>query len=180
MCKAALHQLLHSSRCPLQAGLQPLRPAQAASSEDVPISQRSSLSGRMSGSKILHWNWGNVPLRSSLSYTQTLFNKMVAAREFCRQPGMWVFIRTDSLLCMRVRLQLPAFSLLHLAVTELQHVSQPFYFTVWGVLAPLAAVPSTLSNHLMCHSSQWNRFHALVAVTLPANSSITQLRQTAS
>lgn len=84
----------------------------------------------------------------------TPFNKVLVAREFCSPPGMLVFIRTDSLLCMCVRLQLPAFSLLHLAVTELQHVSQPFYFTVWGVHAPKAAVPSTLSNHVMCHSSQ--------------------------
>lgn len=115
----------------------------------------------------------------SQSYTQTPFNKMLVAREFCSQPGMWVIISTDSLLCMRVRLQLPAFSLLHLAATELQHVSQPFYFTVWAVCAPLAAVPSTLSNHLKCHSSQWNRFHAPVAVTLPGNGSITQLRHSA-
>lgn len=64
----------------------------------------------------------------SVIYTYTPFNKMLAAREFCSQPGMWVFIRTDFLFCIRVRLQLPAFSLLHLAVTELQHVSQPFFF----------------------------------------------------
>lgn len=35
----------------------------------------------------------------SQSYTQTPFNEMLVAREFCSQPGMWVFIRTDSLLC---------------------------------------------------------------------------------
>lgn len=67
----------------------------------------------------------------SLSYTQTPFNKMLAVRQFCSQPGMWVFIRTDFLLCICVRLQLPTFSLLHLAVTELQHVSQPFFFLLF-------------------------------------------------
>lgn len=182
-CRAALHQLLHSPwpRRTLQFALQPLRPAQAASPKKNVADFSEVIPER---GRVCEWNLilelgkcSSVCL--SLSYTQTPFNKMLAAREFCRQPGVWVVIRTDFLLCIRVRLQLPAFSVLHLAVTELQQVSQPFYFTLWGVRAPLAAVPSTLSNHLMCHSSQWNRFHAPVAVTPAGNGSITRLRHSA-
>ena len=111
------------------------------------------------------------------THAHTPFNEMLGAIEFCSRPVLWVFISSDSVLSMfrgSLLCYTAAASLLFITlccnwagarVPSLLSVS----VCVYACAYLLPAVMSMLSNHLMCHSSQWNRFHALVAVILPGS-----------
>lgn len=112
--------------------------------------------------------------------TRAPFNEMLAAIEFCSRSWLWVFISCDLVLCMFFEEGGGVASLLFITLCcNWVGTPVPSLLSVLVCVAfvPLAAVRSMLFNYLMCHSLLWNRFHALVAVTLPGNHHISQFRQ---
>lgn len=114
------------------------------------------------------------------THTHTPFNEMLAAIEFCSRSWLWVFISCDLVLCMFFGEGGGVASLLFITLCcNWVGTLVPSLLSVLVCVAfvPLAAVRSMLFNYLMCHSLLWNRFHALVAVTLPGSHHISQFRQ---